>query len=657
VSPADIARALGKAHRTGNEWSCLCPAHEDHNPSFTITERGGKLYFHCHRGCDQQAVMDALTRRGLWGQPEDDGNGLKAKIAATYDYNDETSRMLFQTVRLVPKSFRQRRPDGVGGWVWKLDGVRLVPYRLDELVEAAKAGPGWKVTIVEGEKDVDKLVGGWGTTATCNPMGAGKWRSEFNPYFKDADATIISDNDAVGRDHATHVAKELLPVARTVKVLHLAGLPEKGDISDWIAAGGTEGELDDLIDAAPLFDPAVDEPLAPEGQPKVRWFGDDPTAPKPRQWLLGTNFCRGFLSGLTGAGATGKSAIRLLQLLALGLDRGDLVGERVFHRTRVLVVCLEDDEEEQRRRFTAACKHHGLNPADVVGWVAYWTPRNLRLLDIDLRGQVEPGPLGDALKHIIRRLDIGLVTIDPFVKSHGANENDNVLVDRAASLLLQVAFDCGCACDYVHHHKKGLALAGDKDAGRGASALADASRLVKTATKMSIEEAQEFGVDDFNRKLLVRLDDAKINIAPPADQAVWFKLIGVDIDNGTPDYPAGDNVQTVERWYPPAPPDLQKSDLVQVFEAVRCGPKSGEFYSADPRTGDYWLVPLVQQVTGLNETRAERLVGDWIKNRVLIEDNYVSAARRSKEKMRVTLNETKAAEILGPLYRPPPAEE
>jgi hypothetical protein len=55
-----------------------------------------------------------------------------------------------------------------------------------------------------------------------------------------------------------------------------------------------------------------------------------------------------------------------------------------------------------------------------------------------------------------------------------------------------------------------------------------------------------FGVGEAERRLLVRMDSAKVNIAPPAAKAAWFKLVGVELGNGTCDNPAGDNVQTSE---------------------------------------------------------------------------------------------------------------
>jgi hypothetical protein len=47
------------------------------------------------------------------------------------------------------------------------------------------------------------------------------------------------------------VATELLPFVANVKVLRLPDVPEKGDLSDWIDAGGTREQFDRLVSEAP----------------------------------------------------------------------------------------------------------------------------------------------------------------------------------------------------------------------------------------------------------------------------------------------------------------------------------------------------------------------------------------------------------------------
>ena len=99
------------------------------------------------------------------------------RVVKTYDYTDVHGALLFQVVRFEPKDFRQRRPDGNGGWLWSLGDTQRVLYRLPEVAEAVASDH--PIFIAEGEKDVDALMG-IGVTATCNPGGAGKWRDEYS---------------------------------------------------------------------------------------------------------------------------------------------------------------------------------------------------------------------------------------------------------------------------------------------------------------------------------------------------------------------------------------------------------------------------------------------------------------------------------------------
>ena len=70
----------------------------------------------------------------------------------------------------------------------------------------------------------------------------------------------MPDNDDVGRKHANSVARHLHGIAASVKILALPGLPEKGDVSDWLEAGGTAGELQALAEAAPEYHPLDGSP-------------------------------------------------------------------------------------------------------------------------------------------------------------------------------------------------------------------------------------------------------------------------------------------------------------------------------------------------------------------------------------------------------------
>lgn len=160
----------------------------------------------------------------------------KRKIAATYDYVDEHGELLFQVVRYTDGEprFMQRRPDpeNADNWIWSTKGVRKIPYRMPDLQEAlAHERPIW---IVEGEKDVDNLAR-LGITATCNAGGAGKWPDDCTQALKGAHVVLCGDNDEPGRKHVERVAAAMQGIAASVTILNLDGLPEKGDVSDWIA--------------------------------------------------------------------------------------------------------------------------------------------------------------------------------------------------------------------------------------------------------------------------------------------------------------------------------------------------------------------------------------------------------------------------------------
>jgi hypothetical protein len=208
------------------------------------------------------------------------GNGAGGAILATYPYRDENGRLLFEVVKFDTadrnQRFRQRRPDGNGAWMWSVKGVRQVPYRLPELIEALSLDR--PVFIVEGEKDVDRF---WsiGVPATCNAGGAGKWKPDHSEWFEDADVIVIPDNDPQtpdektgalmlhpdgrgrfpGQDHARDVAFALKIIAKRVRVLDLKAawpeMPLKGDVSDWLDYGGSAEALYALAESLPDWTP------------------------------------------------------------------------------------------------------------------------------------------------------------------------------------------------------------------------------------------------------------------------------------------------------------------------------------------------------------------------------------------------------------------
>lgn len=227
-----------KGRRHGTAWMAKCPAHDDRDPSLSIRDVGGKVLVHCHAGCSQGSVVTSLKELGLW---EAEASGASSRIVAEYDYRDEHGELLYQVVRLEPKSFRQRRPDGKGGWIWKKH-PRQVLYRLREVLEAPI------VFVVEGEKDVETLRE-WGFVATTNAGGAkAQWLPSYTQALAGRECILIPDKDAPGRRRVLTIARALLGHAAKLTIFEPSD-PRVKDISDFFEYGHSEVELITAIES------------------------------------------------------------------------------------------------------------------------------------------------------------------------------------------------------------------------------------------------------------------------------------------------------------------------------------------------------------------------------------------------------------------------
>ncbi|MBS7544356.1 AAA family ATPase [Ancylobacter oerskovii] len=380
------------------------------------------------------------------GQPEISPN--KTRTVATYPYLDEAGELLFEVVRLEPKSFRQRRPDGAGGYVYNVKDVRQVPYHLPELIEAI--GSGHTVYIVEGEKDVDRLRA-LNIPATCNAGGAGKWRLDYVEHFLGADVVILPDNDEAGREHAEKVARALAPVAARIRVLALPELPRKGDVSDWLAAGGTVERLHQLADATANWRPAAVTRL-----PAV-WWGEEDKQP-PLAWLVKGLLVEGGLSTVYGPPGTSKSFLVLD--LALHIAHGrDWFGRRVAEGGVVYV--SGEGGSGMRMRMKAWRQEKGGEPGKPFVLI----PSSVNLFD-DEEG-VET-LIADVKEHrAAMTAPLQLVVLDTLSRMIGSGDEDkardiNVVVNKAERMQREL----GCHVLVVHHSGK------DRDRGaRGSNAL------------------------------------------------------------------------------------------------------------------------------------------------------------------------------------------
>lgn len=260
--------------------TALCPFHDDANPSFAFEKTTGN--WKCHGGCGQGTLIDyeakvrgvtfkdALTALGdERGVPRPNG---KDRQEAVYDYTDADGRLLYQVVRKPGKKWTQRRPDGNGGFIPNVQGIKRVLYHLKDLA----ARPDERVFVVEGEKDADRLAA-LRLLATTNAGGAGKWKDAYSEVLVGRDVVVAPDNDTAGRAHAEQVVRSLRGKARSVRVLALPGLPEKGDISDWLNAGNDIEALNALVAASEPIRQEDDHP-ATGLRPAIMTNGRQPIA-------------------------------------------------------------------------------------------------------------------------------------------------------------------------------------------------------------------------------------------------------------------------------------------------------------------------------------------------------------------------------------------
>jgi Protein of unknown function (DUF3631)/CHC2 zinc finger len=257
-----------------------------------------KQVFNC-RGCGVGGDVIALVQHldgaefngavtALAGPKPNGGakkQSAKSITAASYEYCAADGTVLYAIDRIEyqntdgtfvlkegkrKKTFSQRRPDGDGGWVRNVDGITRVPYQLPELIEAvALEHP---IFIVEGEACVEALRA-IGIAATTNSGGAGKWLPEFNEHLRGADVLLLPDNDEPGWRHVNDIAAGMAGIARSVRILALPDLSEKGDCRDWLAAGGTREQLDALAEAAPSWQPPAE--VKPTDEAKTRAEADE----------------------------------------------------------------------------------------------------------------------------------------------------------------------------------------------------------------------------------------------------------------------------------------------------------------------------------------------------------------------------------------------
>lgn len=251
-----------------------------------------------------------------------------------------------------------------------------------------------------------------------------------------------------------------------------------------------------------------------------------------RQWIYGHDYIRGYVSVLASAGGIGKTSLILAEALAICTGK-KLLDTDVREQTNVWVVNLEDPRSEIQMRTLAAMKHYEITPDEVRGKLFLDGEDTIQ---ITLAAEGRDGlTLNDALldlmiKHV-KNNKIGLICMDPFVSTHLVNENSNSGIQAVVAMVRRLARETGASVVLVHHIRKGNGEDATIDSVRGAGALIGAARAARVVNRVSPDDAMQMGVKPEEATGLFRVDDGKSNLAPPADRAVYRRMIGVQLAN------------------------------------------------------------------------------------------------------------------------------
>lgn len=290
---------------------------------------------------------------------------------------------------------------------------------------------------------------------------------------------------------------------------------------------GFTSDDDDNVD--PLL---VDMDFAP-----TPWVAMDPTKIPPREWLFGDILARRFVSVLVAPPGVGKSILTIEAAVSIALKM-DLGPFKAHEQTKVWLFNNEDPRDELNRRISAFAIASGINAERLNGhlFVDTGEEKHLMVAAYDENRNVIRMPVVERMVEHIQRHGIGLLIVDPFIETHGVNENSNNDINLVARLYREIAQRTGCAVWLVHHTRKTPAGAiasapGDSDAGRGASALGGVARFTATLFNMSKEDAKALNVPEEERYLYVRFDDGKANLKLKNGAGIWWRKRSVSLEN------------------------------------------------------------------------------------------------------------------------------
>lgn len=387
------------------------------------------------------------------------------------------------------------------------------------------------------------------------------------------------------------------------------GIDNVKDANDYLRYAGQKKFVQVLNDT-PYYEPE------PYNWPTPFTFIDPAQIPK-RRWIYGTHYIRKFISVVASAGGIGKTSMQTVEALAISTGR-DLLGEKVKERCNVWIINLEDPMEEMQRRFAAAMMHYQIKPEDVAGRLFIDAGRDMQLkFATSTRDGTQTNQVLEdyMIKKIIEN-EIGLVIVDPWVGANDIPENDNSAMEKAVSAARRVCDATDCAIVITHHIRKQNGEDATVDSVRGAGSLISAARAARVINRISKEEAEKMGVDEMQSTGIFRVDDAKANLAPPPDKALYRRMHGVELPNG-------ENIGVCTSFHmPDLFEGIKASDLMAVQRLIGTAIDENDPYR-ESANAKRWAGFAVAKVLNLDmqkasqRARVKSVLRHWLQNDAL----------------------------------------
>lgn len=482
---------LPDAKRNGKGWSAQCPAHNDQDPSLSVTEGDdGRVLVHCHGGCRVEAVCNALGLKLADLMPDDTSTGSTPteprQARKKRQYRRRSQSKTYETAKAAVAALERQHGERSALWTYhdaNGDPVGVI-VRWDkaggkDIRPVARRGDGWavggmpeprplyclpnlagavRVYITEGEKAAD-AARAIGLTATTSAHGSqSPDKTDWTP-LAGTECVILPDNDDPGGKYADAVGAiltKLTPPAM-VKVVKLPDLPEHGDIADWV-------EAHDAVESEALRERV--EALAGEAEPirnratsRERGRARIECRPIPASqlgdgeqvdWIWHGYIARAFITLLIGLWKAGKSTL-LAHLIKAMQTGGDIAGPVLA--AKVLVITEEGSGLWARRRDDVGFGDHAhfeIRPFKCRPTLPEW------MLYID------------SVAAAVERSKYDLVIIDTWASVNPCPDENDAAGMMAALSPLHGIVDAGAAVLLAHHPRKGDATEGQASRGSGA---------------------------------------------------------------------------------------------------------------------------------------------------------------------------------------------